>query len=145
MEPVIEKDGILQVYTDCPKWHRSKGPKCEGYVQESLGGPGPEPITVYRCNRCNTEYSYDELHWRPATQQEIKHHKSDVEFREAWRQDETQAYLFATWWAFERPDKPSNCPPPSYETYLSFAKHFHRKKKPLSEEHFKTICWKIYD
>jgi hypothetical protein len=43
------KDGIYQVYTDCPMTFPDYG-KCEGYVQQTLGGSDIEHFfqpTVY--------------------------------------------------------------------------------------------------
>ena len=146
MEPIIMKDGIYQVYTDCPRTFPDYG-KCEGYVQESLGGTGSEPTTVYRCNECNTVFTRDELNWRSATEHEIKEYKSwkknEEDYREAMRRDETQAYIFATWWIYENPDNKGYVP--SYKNYLSFVKKFHDSKEPLSEKHFGRLCIEITD
>ena len=60
--PVIKKDGIFQVYRDCPT--PNKGNRCHGIAQ-CLDGPPPEYKRSYRCGACQTEYTYDELAYIP--------------------------------------------------------------------------------
>ena len=84
--PVIKKDGIFQVYTECPTPY--KGNRCIGIVQ-CLDGPPPEYKRVYRCAACKTEYEYDELTWRPATRAEIQAY---MDYKRAWHKIQFDAY-----------------------------------------------------
>lgn len=87
--PVIKKDGIFQVYTECPTPY--KGNRCIGIVQ-CLDGPPPEYKRVYRCAACKTEYEYDELTWRPATRAEIQAY---MDYKRAWHKIQFDAYQMA--------------------------------------------------
>ena len=87
--PVIKKDGVFQVYTDCPTQY--KGEPCIGTV-ECLDGPAPEFKRTYRCGLCHTEFPYDELSWRPATRAEIEAY---IAYKRAWNQIDIQAYRIA--------------------------------------------------
>ena len=87
--PVIKKDGVFQVYTDCPSQY--KGEPCIGTV-ECLDGPPPEYKRIYRCGTCQTEYLYEELAWRPATREEIQAY---LEYNRAWSKIQFDAYHIA--------------------------------------------------
>ena len=89
IEPVIKKDGVFQVYTDCPNRHKAS--QCSGSV-ESLDSPAPEFRRVYRCELCHTEFEYDELSWRPATRAELGFY---IEYKRAWEQIDIRAYRIA--------------------------------------------------
>ena len=87
--PVMKKDGIFQVYTDCPTPY--KGNLCTGVVQ-CLDGPPPEYKRTYRCGACQTEYAYKELSWRPATREETQTY---LEYNRAWSKIQFDAYQMA--------------------------------------------------
>lgn len=87
--PVMKKDGVFQVYTECSTPY--KGNPCTGIVQ-CLDGPAPEYKRVYRCGLCQTEYKYEELMWRPATRAEIQAY---LDYKRAWHKIQFDAYQMA--------------------------------------------------
>ena len=87
--PVLKKDGVFQVYSECPTPY--KGKRCPGIV-ECLDGPPPEYKRSYRCGACQTEYTYDELAWRPATREEIQAY---LDYKRAWHKIQLDAYQMA--------------------------------------------------
>lgn len=87
--PVIKKDGVFQVYTECPTPY--KGNPCTGIVQ-CLDGPAPEYKRVYRCSACHTEYTDEALTWRPATRAEIQAY---LDYKRAWHKIQFDAYQMA--------------------------------------------------
>lgn len=87
--PVIKKDGVFQVYSECPTPY--KGNSCTGIVQR-LDGPAPEYKSVYRCGLCQTEYTYEALTWRPATRAEIQAY---LDYKRAWHKIQFDAYQMA--------------------------------------------------
>ena len=87
--PVIKKDGVFQVYTECSTPY--KGNPCTGIVQR-LDGPAPEYKSVYRCGLCQTEYKCEALTWRPATRAEIQAY---LDYKRAWHKIQFDAYQMA--------------------------------------------------
>ena len=87
--PVMKKDGVFQVYTECPTPY--KGNPCTGIVQ-CLDGPALEYKRVYRCSACHTEYTYETLTWRPATRAEIHAY---LDYKRAWHKIQFDAYQMA--------------------------------------------------